>query len=146
MSSSFAALYVAEPSAQYLQLPPLVVDCSLLAALLFHESNKDLAAMRVANRTLHAPYLIEVEMTSVAQKKCKLGQANIAQTALAEFDTLALQLHAVQPVAVLALALRYKISAYDASYLWLAAELKAPLATFDEQLGRAAQTHLASLP
>jgi hypothetical protein len=30
-------------------------------------------------------------------------------------------------------------------HLWLAAELKAPLAMFDEKLGRAAQIHLASL-
>ena len=27
------------------------------------------------------------------------------------------------------------LSAYDAAYLWLAAELKAPLATFDRKLG-----------
>ena len=43
------------------------------------------------------------------------------------------------------LAQRYQLSAYDACYLWLAAELKYPLATFDEQLARAAQEHLASL-
>ena len=45
-----------------------------------------------------------------------------------------------------ALALRYKLTAYAAAYLWLAAELKAPLATFDEKLAVAAQAHLASLP
>ena len=38
-----------------------------------------------------------------------------------------------------------KLSAHGAAFLWLAAEIKAPLATFDEQLGRAAQVHLASL-
>jgi predicted nucleic acid-binding protein len=32
---------------------------------------------------------------------------------------------------------------YDAAYLWLAAELGAPLATFDLDLGEAARRHLA---
>ena len=61
------------------------------------------------------------------------------------FLSLSVELSAVQPAQVLALAIRYKLSTYDAAYLWLAAEIKAPLATFDEQLGRAAQVHLASL-
>ena len=56
-----------------------------------------------------------------------------------------IELHAIDPVQTLDLALRYSLSAYDASYLWLAAELKAPLATFDEKLAAAARTHLASL-
>ena len=38
-----------------------------------------------------------------------------------------------------------RLSAYDAAYLWLAAELKAPLATFDAKLGKAAQRHLGQL-
>jgi predicted nucleic acid-binding protein len=42
--------------------------------------------------------------------------------------------------------MRYKLSGYDAAYLWLAAELKAPLATFDKKLAAAAQAHLSSLP
>ncbi len=42
--------------------------------------------------------------------------------------------------------MRYQLSAYDAAYLWLAAELKAPLATFDAKLAAAAQAHLGALP
>ena len=44
------------------------------------------------------------------------------------------------------IAERHGLSAYDAAYLWLAAELRAPLVTFDEKLAGAARTHLASLP
>ncbi|WP_147282956.1 type II toxin-antitoxin system VapC family toxin [Pseudorhodoferax soli] len=50
-----------------------------------------------------------------------------------------------QPAQVLALALRYQLSACDTSYLWLASELKAPLATFDQLLVTAAGEHLGSL-
>jgi len=39
---------------------------------------------------------------------------------------------------VLALARRFELSAYDASYAWIALETHLPLATRDEQLGRAA--------
>ena len=42
------------------------------------------------------------------------------------------------------LALKYDLSAYDAAYLWLAAELGALLATFDERLGGAARALLGS--
>ena len=145
MSTDRPSLYVAEPAAQYLQWPPLVIDCSLLAGLLFHESTPEDAAARISGKTLHAPFLLQLEMTSVALKKSKLVQGERAALALAEFDDLAIQLHEIEPKAVLNLALRYKLSTYDAAYLWLAAELKAPLATFDEHLGRAAQVHLASL-
>ena len=55
-------------------------------------------------------------------------------------------LHRVEPQQALTLARRYQLSAYDAAYLWLAAELKAPLATFDDKLAAAAQTRWASLP
>jgi len=69
----------------------------------------------------------------------------VAIDGLLQFSTMNVELHEVDPVAVLGLASRYKLSAYDAAYLWLAAELKTPLATFDEKLATAAQAHLPSL-
>lgn len=42
-----------------------------------------------------------------------------------------------------ALAMRFRLSAYDAAYLWLPGALQAPLATFDAKL-EAARGYLAS--
>ena len=138
-------LYVAEPPEQYLARPPVVVDCSALVGLLFHEEWEALAAEKVHGRTLHAPFLLQIEIASVALKKQRKGFSDIVTDALAQYAELDINLYRVEPQDAFALALRYKLSAYDAAYLWLAAELKAPLATFDEKLGRAAQLHLASL-
>lgn len=139
-------LFVAEPPARYQVLPPLVVDCSTLAGLVFQEPWQAQAAERIAGKTLHAPALLPFEMASVAAKKQKAGRADIAADGLHLFGQLGVELHPVEPARILALAMQYKLSTYDAAYLWLAAELKAPLATFDEQLANAARAHLASLP
>jgi predicted nucleic acid-binding protein len=42
-------------------------------------------------------------------------------------------------------AVRHQLSACDAAHLWLAAELKARLTTFDQRLATAARTQLAGL-
>lgn len=94
---------------------------------------------------LHAPHLLNLEITSVALKKHKQGQIQIAQDGLAAFAQLRVTLHAVPPEQVLVLAIRYQLSAYDAAYLWLAAGLKTRLATFDQHLIKAAREHLGSL-
>lgn len=140
------AFYVAEPPAQYLARPPVVVDCSALVGILFEEPWQAQASEKIRGRTMHAPFLLEIEFTSVAVKKHKQGYSAVVGNALARFKALNVTLHQIELAGVLALALQYKLSAYDASYLWLAAELKAPLATFDEKLATAAQAHLASLP
>ena len=147
MTAGPAALFVAEPPAHYLVLPPLVVDCSVLSSAIFDEPSRDAALDRLKGKTLHAPYLLEHELVSVALKKQRLGwNAESIALALADQSQLNIALHGTDVEAQHALALRYKLSAYDAAYLWLAAELKAPLATFDEKLARAASAHLASLP
>lgn len=141
-----AVLFVAQPPAQYLILPPLVVDCSVLSSAVFEEETRDIALNLLKGRTLHAPYLMEHELVSVALKKQKLGLSSAAvASALASQSLLDIELHRTDIEAQHALAVRYKLSAYDAAYLWLAAELKAPLATFDQTLAKAASTHLSSL-
>lgn len=146
MKRGSAALFVAEPPAQYLVQPPLVVDCSVLSAAIFEEESRGVALDLLKGKALHAPYLLEHELVSVALKKQKLGWPYEAVTlALAGQSQLDISLHRTDIEAQHALAVRYKLSAYDAAYLWLAAELKAPLATFNEKLARAASAHLSSL-
>jgi predicted nucleic acid-binding protein len=146
VSAAGNTLFVAEPPAHYQIQPPLVVDCSTLAGLIFHEPWHALALDGLRGRALHAPALLPFEIASVAAKKHRAGRADIATDGLLQFVAMAIALHPVDPAAALALALRYSLSTYDAAYLWLAAELKAPLATFDDKLAAAAQVHLAALP
>ncbi|MCX8099562.1 MAG: type II toxin-antitoxin system VapC family toxin [Casimicrobiaceae bacterium] len=138
------APHVAEPPARYDLRPPKVVDCSAIAALVFRETTFESAARLLNDAALHAPHLIQLELVSVALKKHRRGEAH----ALAGLDlalSLELYLHSVDPAMVFALAERYQLSAYDAAYLSLAADLRCPLVTFDERLAAAAQTHLAQL-
>lgn len=139
-------LLVAEPPPAYLAQPPAVVDASLICALLFDEPEAEQARAAAGGYALHAPSLIDWEVTSVAVTKMRRGAApEAASEALADLARLALQRAEVDFTVVAALATRYALSAYDAGYLALADALRCPLLTFDRRLGEAAQRHLASL-
>jgi predicted nucleic acid-binding protein len=136
-------LYVAEPPALWRLRPPVVVDCSALAAMLFAEPEAEAAAAMLVERRLHAPSLLPYEIANVARGKLRSGaQADAVQAALGEFAELRIEIHPAPARQLLALASQYSLSAYDAAYLWLAGELQAPLATFDRRLAEAAQRHL----
>jgi predicted nucleic acid-binding protein len=122
-----------------------VVDCSLISATLFQEAERDQAEARMKGFELHAPSLLDFEIANVAVRKLRLGRGDIADAGLARYVGLSIVLHGANLLGVLALAERYALSGYDAAYLWLAAALKAPLATFDRKLGEAAERHLGSL-
>lgn len=147
MSKRSRVLHLAEPPPSYLFRPALVVDCSVLSAVLFEEETRDDALLMLSGKSLHAPVLLDHEIVSVALKKARGGwpEAAIA-LALSDYAQQEIDLHRVEVQAQHQLAVRYRLSAYDAAYLCLAAELMAPLATFDEKLAAAARTHLASLP
>ncbi|MGK6308796.1 type II toxin-antitoxin system VapC family toxin [Variovorax sp. DT-64] len=146
MSASALAFYVAEPPAPFMARPPMVVDCSALSAILFDEPARDEALARLIGRSLHAPNLLDHEIVSVALKKRRQdGPAETIAQVLRDYATSDIDLHPVDSIAQYELAARYELTAYQAAYLWLAAELKAPLATFDRRLAEAAQAHLGTL-
>ncbi|WP_296493685.1 type II toxin-antitoxin system VapC family toxin [Rhodoferax sp.] len=146
MSSLARGLYVAEPPQHYLVRPSLVVDCSVLAGLLFQEHWLVQAQARIEGHSLKAPWLLDHEIANVAVKKHRAGFTELAKEGLLAYADMDVERFETSPLDVYALATRYQLSAYDASYLWLAAELTCPLATFDEKLAIAAQAHLSSLP
>lgn len=147
MSAAAPTFFVAEPPAAYRMRPPMVVDCSAISAILFDEPARDEALARLIGRSLHAPNLLDHEIVSVALKKRRQDwPAESLALALADYTAYDIELHAVDLAAQYEVAARYQLSACDAAYLWLAAELKAPLATFDQRRAAAAQAHLGALP
>lgn len=145
MSASGPTLYVAEPPAAYLHRPALVVDCSVLAGALFQEPWQEQSQARMAGHALFAPILLAHEICSVALKKARRGAAVAAAEGLARWQEVVIELSEADVPQTFALAQRYQLSAYDASYLWLATALRCPLATFDATLAQAAQQHLGAL-
>jgi predicted nucleic acid-binding protein len=139
-------LILAEPPAVYLSRPPLVLDCSVLCAVLFQESARAQALQHMSGKDLHAPTLLDHEVANVAVRKGRENwSAESISLALAVYADQQITLHRTDTTAQVELARLYGLSGYDAAYLWLAAELKAPLVTFDVKLGQAALVHLGSL-
>lgn len=131
--------FVAEPRVAYNSLPPMVVDCSVLAAILFDEPDREHATEVLSGKGLYAPWLIDFEMGSVAVKKARAGFVDVAQQGLEDLTSLKLVRCSTDIQAQLQLAIAHDLSAYDAAYLQLALEMNAPLVTYDRTLGRIAQ-------
>jgi len=145
-TGSTRALFVAEPPAAWNLRPPVVVDCSVLAALLWAEPAGSDAAALLAGKALHAPALLPYELSNVARSKCRSGvPAEVARAGLQSLADQRVVLHDTPALDSFDVAQKLGLSAYDAAYLWLAAELKAPLVTFDQRLAEAAQRHLDGL-
>ena len=120
---------VAEPRSTYRRLPPIVVDCSVLAALLFDEPEGNSAARVVAGKSLFAPWLIDHEIVSVGLKKARSGLADVAKQGLEALAGMRMTRRTANSQAQWLLARQENLSAYDAAYLQLAIELNAPLAS-----------------
>lgn len=114
----------------------VVVDASVLGALLFGEPRAQEAFSLLQGAELFAPTLLPYELTSVALKKARRypEQREALVEALRLGLRLDLHLVEVDHEAALHLALETDLTTYDASYLHLARSLGVPLLTFDQRL------------
>jgi predicted nucleic acid-binding protein len=121
-------------------MPVEVVDASAVAALLFAEPEAERVVKRLGTALLVAPTLLDFELASICLKKMRRHPERRAafREALALRTRLAIDLLPVAPDEVVPLAEATGLSAYDASYLWLARRLGAGLVTLDRRLAAAA--------
>ena len=115
--------------------------------MLFAEPEAAAVDAVIADQQLLAPALIPFELANIAWKKARLHPESrtliLSQWAgFADFD---LKIKALDFAEVVLLALRLGITAYDASYLWLALAHGVPLITLDARLASAYQQALAEV-
>jgi predicted nucleic acid-binding protein len=119
----------------------IVVDASALAALVFQEPGGDAIRERLDGATVYAPSLLRFELANTAWKKIKRHPADaakiIAALGIALDDRSGLIWQDIDPADTVLFAHATGTTAYDASYLWLAASLGADLVTLDERLAKA---------
>ena len=116
-----------------------VVDASALAALLFGEPEAEAVAALIDESQLVAPSLLAFELANVCLVKCRRHpeQRDALVAAFHLREQLGVEEIAVDHACVLDLALATGLTAYDASYLWLARQLGAEMITLDKELARA---------
>jgi predicted nucleic acid-binding protein len=120
----------------------IVVDASAMVEALLH-----MPAARAVGKwlfdpeqTLHAPYLLDVEVAQVIRRFAASGEVDdqrgrAALTDLADFP---IRRHPHDLLLPRIWELRHNLTAYDAAYVALAEALDAPLLTRDKRLATAA--------
>jgi predicted nucleic acid-binding protein len=123
-----------------------VLDNSVVCGWLLESQASDYAdamAERLQSEVAWAPALLRLEYANVLRTACKRRQmtARQAQEAIAVLAELPIEIDAQPPDAgmLLALALRYELTSYDAAYLELALRRQIPVATCDDALAEAAR-------
>ena len=124
---------------------PFVIDNSVVSGWYLESQTTpytEAIAEQLREDRAWAPALWELELTNVLRTACMRQRmtAERAQQVLARIARLPITVdrHAVPPHELLALALRFGLSSYDAAYLELALRRQLPLATQDEPLRAAA--------
>jgi len=124
------------------QVSLAIVDASAMAAVVFKEPEGADVAERLRSHFLVAPRLMAYELANTAVMKTKAhpNSAGWIMKALtrALADDVAITWSDVEYEEVADLAIQTGLTAYDASYLWLAEHMHAELVTLDTPLAKAA--------
>ena len=91
-----------------------------------------------ADEVLHAPALLDLEVTQVLRRECMRGEVRLlrATEALNVYRGLDIRRHFHHRLLGRIWDLRHNLTAYDSAYLALAESLNAPLLTRDAGLAR----------
>ena len=121
-----------------------VVDASALAALLFGEPDGPAVAERLRGAGLIAPALLPFEVANVCVKKMRRhpDRRDALIAAFRMLDQMEVGVVEVDQGEALVLAEGSGLTAYDASYLWLARRTSAEVVTLDRQLAAVGATDL----
>ena len=122
----------------------VVVDASALVALAFNEPKGEEIARRLEGAAVYAPALLKFELANAAWKKVR-RQPDSARSILGALTQaldprIGITWMEVDHADAVLVSLATGLSAYDASYLWLAGILGADLVTLDSRLAEAGTT------
>jgi len=115
----------------------IVVDAS---AFLDAVDGRRAVIDRLAGEDLHAPHLLDVEVASALRRLVATGRVDEAKAlvTLRVLQQADIRRHPHQPLLPIVWSLRDRVSAYDATYVALAAALEATLVTTDRRLASVA--------
>ena len=119
----------------------IVLDASAAVDWLLQTPDGQRIEQRIyaRNETLHTAHLLDVEFAQVMRRLVREGAVTRGRAEEAMEDLIAVRVTRYAPVLLLnrIWQLRENLSAYDAAYVALAEELKAPLITRDRGIATA---------
>lgn len=120
----------------------IVVDASALLEVLLGTSAAEAVEQRLfaSGQTLHAPHLIDVEVTQVLRRYAAGGAIDQGRgrAALADLADFPIRRYPYEWLLPRVWDLRHNLTAYDAVYVALAEALDATVVTRDQRLATAA--------
>jgi predicted nucleic acid-binding protein len=119
----------------------IVIDASAVLEILLRTARADRLKARAldASQRLHAPHLLDIEITRVLRRLAQRNEISVARAeqAFDDWQNLVFERHEHQSLVPRIWQLRDALTAYDAAYVALAEALDAPLLTCDAKMAGA---------